>query len=76
VAAVATKKAGKEQGGGDSSTVRIVAAIDHGGRHLPTAAMRSHSNQQSIQYIMIITIFMAYFVTMNQQIFAPDRSQM
>ncbi len=66
----------KGTGGGNSSTVQIVAAIDHGGRHLPTAAMRSHSNQQSIQYIMIITIFMAYFVTTNQQIFAPDRSQM
>ena len=47
--AIGDEEGGKGTGGDDSSTVRIVASIDHGGCRRPTAAMRSHSHQQSIQ---------------------------
>jgi hypothetical protein len=43
------EEGGKGTGGEDSSTVRIVALIDHGGRRRPMAKMRSHSHQQSIK---------------------------
>jgi hypothetical protein len=40
---------GKGAGGDDSSTVRIVALIENTGRLRPTAAMRPHLRNQSIQ---------------------------
>jgi hypothetical protein len=43
------EEGGKGTGGDDSSTMGIVASIDHGGRCRPTAATGPHSHQQTIQ---------------------------
>jgi hypothetical protein len=43
------EESGKGTGGDDSSPVRILVSINHGEPRCPTAAMRSHSHQQSIQ---------------------------
>ena len=86
------EEGGKGTGRDDSSTMGIVASIENGGRRCPTAAMMSHSRQKGIQqstymlcdgyyslkleYIMIITTFMAYIVKTNRRIVAPDQSRM
>ncbi len=40
---------GKGAGVDDSTSRRIVASIEHGGRRCPTAAMGTHSQQKKIQ---------------------------
>ena len=45
VAAVGDEGWGKGAGGDDSSTMWIVASIDHGGRRRPTAATGQHPRQ-------------------------------
>ena len=71
----------KGAGGEDSSTVQIVASTKNTGQRCPMAAMRPHPRNRIIQkstnilfdwnkllkleYTMIITIFMTYFVTTN-----------
>jgi hypothetical protein len=73
------KIGGRGARSGNSSTMQIFASIDHGSRRHPTAAMGSHSRQQSIQQLtnilfkrttslkleknIVITIFMTIFGT-------------